>query len=1017
MARTPRLSFGRVALAWALASLISAAPSAAAPNAQVPEHEGLAAVLASQPLTFEKNSGQAAGGVDFLVRGPQYAAEVSADGLRLLWSGAAADSLEMRFVGASADASARPRELQRRTSSYFLGSNSQSWINAAPHYREISYEGIYPGVDVVYYESDGAIEYDLLFEAGVQPDAVSMLWSAAEAVMLTEEGDLELRVGERTLRQSRPRAFERSPRGEREIPARYRMLSDGRIGLETERQDSALPLRIDPRIGLASYFGGVSEDIILAVRLDSSDGLWIAGHTSSANFPIPEDDFPVRREATDAFLSRLEKSRNSAGERIWEVVATVFLGGGGNDRAVSVDIDPDGKLVVVGDTRSADFPVSKDAVQPSLSGSSDIFIAVIQESDFPFPRSLRAERAGPDQGFPNSYEILYGSYLGGSADEVATEGLVAPVLPEDQPLCPVLAGLSDSPDFPTSVFSLQPARSGGFDGVVVFYCPDSSSAAAYSPIYATYLGGLRPESDSSVAVAPNGSFCVGLTTPSAGLPANGLQVAPVDGNEVYVRCSAPVRRVAGLPFTYSDLGSTYIGGGGDDSLTAIRMLLDSDDAEAFHPLLVMTSNSAEIGRPAGLPDPPETASTVRPGLQGIYSAILDNRLSELRSSFWLGGSNLEGAHAADSDGSCLAIAGVSESANLPVSGSFPQRQNAGQKDAFAAKICFDVNNGFEATTEYSGFLGSSDVDEALAVDLGPNGNEVYGGRIGLPVIGLGTARFQTVGDLPTVAAPQDAHAGGSSDGLLFELFRPRVRPEAVVGAADFRFRAVAPGELISIFGLSLGPDENTPLELDQFGRISTQLGGTRVLFNGVAAPMVLASKNQINAIAPFSVKLRETSSIEVEVDGAKSIPVQIPVATTAPQIFTVNQGGNGPGAILNQNSSANSAQNPALPGSVIQIFMTGGGETTPSGVDGELIPFRQPFPALLADTTVRIGGRTADVEYAGGAPGLLHGVVQINARVPLDTPPNAPAEVEIQIGSARTLRSVTVAVGERLGDQ
>ena len=96
-------------------------------------------------------------------------------------------------------------------------------------------------------------------------------------------------------------------------------------------------------------------------------------------------------------------------------------------------------------------------------------------------------------------------------------------------------------------------------------------------------------------------------------------------------------------------------------------------------------------------------------------------------------------------------------------------------------------------------------------------------------------------------------------------------------------------------------------------------------------------------------------------------------------------------------------------GDVVQIFMTGGGQTQPIGVDGELVPIRQPFPQLRAPVAVRINGVDARVVYAGAAPGLLHGVVQLNVQIPLGIEPSLRSTLEIEIGGAAAPLGVTLA--------
>ncbi len=137
------------------------------------------------------------------------------------------------------------------------------------------------------------------------------------------------------------------------------------------------------------------------------------------------------------------------------------------------------------------------------------------------------------------------------------------------------------------------------------------------------------------------------------------------------------------------------------------------------------------------------------------------------------------------------------------------------------------------------------------------------------------------------------------------------------------------------------------------------------------------------------------------------------MAAALPGLFTANASGSGPGAIRNQDLSVNSASNPAPRGSIV-VYATGEGATDPVGVDGQVAATAFPKPTL--PVTVRIGGMPAEVLYAGAAPSLVAGVLQVNVRVPEGVPDGA-AEVRLIVGSAESPAGVTVAVQGGAGGQ
>lgn len=262
----------------------------------------------------------------------------------------------------------------------------------------------------------------------------------------------------------------------------------------------------------------------------------------------------------------------------------------------------------------------------------------------------------------------------------------------------------------------------------------------------------------------------------------------------------------------------------------------------------------------------------------------------------------------------------------------------------------------------------------------------------------------------TRGAPQERYGGGSFDGFLMEFLQPVLERRAFLDAASFLERDVAPGQIITIFAASVGPPIPILIEFDEQGKALTQLGLTRVLFDGEPAPMVFTSRNQVSAIAPFDLEGKETTEVQVEFDGVASNRITVPIASTAPGIFSATQTGRGQGAILNQDSSFNKASNPEAPGRAIQIFLTGAGQTDPPGVDGERAPLSPPFPAITAPVSVRIGGLEARVLYKGAAPNLIHGVAQINALIPASVTAGDAVPLEIMIGGALSQPGITLAV-------
>ncbi|MDP8981726.1 MAG: hypothetical protein M3O35_14185 [Acidobacteriota bacterium] len=234
---------------------------------------------------------------------------------------------------------------------------------------------------------------------------------------------------------------------------------------------------------------------------------------------------------------------------------------------------------------------------------------------------------------------------------------------------------------------------------------------------------------------------------------------------------------------------------------------------------------------------------------------------------------------------------------------------------------------------------------------------------------------------------------------------------AVVNGASLLAGAISPGEIITIFGTNLGPTPGQVFQLTSGGTVPTSLAGTSVTFDMVAAPLLYVSAGQINAIVPYEMAGRVSVSMVVTRNGVASAPLLLRMADTAPAIFSLTQTGSGQGAILNQNFTVNGASNPETKGRVISIFATGEGLLTPPVATGSVTGGTAPFPKPVATpVSVTIGGQPAQILYAGEAPTLVSGVLQVNAVVPTSLLGSGPFTVLLTVGANTSTQPITVAV-------
>lgn len=299
----------------------------------------------------------------------------------------------------------------------------------------------------------------------------------------------------------------------------------------------------------------------------------------------------------------------------------------------------------------------------------------------------------------------------------------------------------------------------------------------------------------------------------------------------------------------------------------------------------------------------------------------------------------------------------------------------------APEICFqgagNRTNGFLAHLNPNGAL----IDATYLGNSGGGDINFVGGLLPLPG-GATLVAWHESGD-GVVSEVQFGSGGWTAAACLSS--------DVLNAATQSGSGGIAPGELVTLTGFGIGPDVGVAYQPGAQGNVPTQLAGVQVLFDGVPVPVLYAQSRQINAVAPVELAMNGTIHVTVLYNNQQFGPAVTEATFGSPGIFRLQIGQSAQAAAINQDGTINGSTNPAARGSVVTVWGTGYGQTSPPCPTGgrnvpDAAPLRPGISALIYNVVPNpLGIRIvpAPVQYAGSAPGLVCGVVQINFQVPV----------------------------------
>jgi Beta-propeller repeat len=683
----------------------SPSPAAAQPPTIAPILQGkIRAAYASLPLAFEKNNGQTDKAAKVMARANGYTLFLTQDeavfslhsrcgfnhstvsrpnafGSSGAHSGAAQNEnresgavVHMQLLGAKSLGKISASEELPGKANYFIGDDPSKWREDIPLYARVSYQNVYPGVNLAFHGEQRELEFDFVVAPGASPGQIGLRFKGAKRLKTDESGNLVISSDAGDVLLHKPLAYQQQNHARQPVDAHFVLGANNRVTFELGNYDRSRELVIDPSVTIsyATYLGGTGEDDGYGISVDGSENVYVTGQTYSTNFPTLGGIAPNSNVGgSDVFVTKIASGGSA-------LVYSTYIGGSGNDSGNAIAINSSGEAFVAGGTASSNFPTTLGAFQTTLGSGATSNAFVLELNS-------------------NGNALIYSTFLGGTAEDFALGVAV------DNSGSAYVAGEASSSDFPVQS-PIQGYISGTKSSGFVTKLNTSGSALTYS----TYLGGSS-SGDLAGAVAvdsAHNAYITGQTFSTTFPTKNPFQPACGSCSGGLSNAFVTVINTAGTGYVYS----TYLGGSGGDAGNGIAV--DSSD-NAY-----VTGATESTNFPLQSP------------IQKTYGGDTDAFVSKLNStgsalvySTYLGGAQFDAAAAIAVDGSGNAyLTGQTYSTSFPTM-SPTQSALDGLSDAFVTEI-----NAAGSSLVFSTYLGGSqdeDTSERGAIAIDSQGANFY----------------------------------------------------------------------------------------------------------------------------------------------------------------------------------------------------------------------------------------------------------------------------------------------------
>jgi gliding motility-associated-like protein len=464
-------------------------------------------------------------------------------------------SYNVTFLGASNIAKQIPEKEQKTYNNYFIGSDEKKWAGGCKIFKAVTYNNIYPNIDIRYYSDGDILKYDFIVHPGGNPNAIAMRFDGGVDLSI-KNNELIIGTSIGDVKELSPYTYQTNRNGKQDVKTSYK-IKDNVVTFDVAKYDETATLVIDPQLVFSTFTGSTSDNWGYTATPGIDGSFYAGGIVFGNGYPASPGAFQTvfAGGTAEGDFSGVDvaifKFTPNGSMRMY----ATYLGGAGNEQPHSMIVDGAGNLVVAGRTSSPNFP--KKTGLNNSGADFDIFVTKFNATGTSLIGSVKMGGSGadgvnirPKYITPTGAEKLRRNY----GDDARSEVIL------DASNNIILASCTQSSNFPT-VNAFQNTSGGAQDGVILKFTPTLSGL-----FFSTYFGGNSEDACFVTALHPlTQDIYVGGATSSTNLPGSttGTIGTNFNGNvDGFVTIIPPTGNTI--------IKTTYLGTGGVDLVYGLK---------------------------------------------------------------------------------------------------------------------------------------------------------------------------------------------------------------------------------------------------------------------------------------------------------------------------------------------------------------------------------------------------------------------------------------------------------------